>query len=60
MTVSAKLGRHPSARQRDKAKGDSLTEYLPNHIIIPKNPTEQVGMGEGQQGDEPVLPADRL
>lgn len=42
----------------DKAKSDSLTEYLPNHITILKNLTEQVGMNKKQKGDELVLLAD--
>lgn len=50
----------PVSANRDKAKGDSLTEYLPNHIIILRNLTKQVGMDKKQKGDELVLLADPL
>lgn len=50
----------PLLANRDKAKSDSLTEYLPNHIIIQKNLTKQVGMDKKQKGDELVLLADPL
>ena len=43
-----------------RQKSDSLTEYLPSHIIILKNLTEQVGMNKKQKGDELVLLADPL
>lgn len=50
----------PLLANRDKAKSDSLTEYLPNHIIILKNLTKQVGMDKKQKGDKLVLLADPL
>lgn len=61
MTVFARVqGVTPLLASWDKGKGGSLTEYLPYHIIVLKNPTEQVGTDARQRGDEPVLLADPL